>query len=174
MRIQPLALAVLLFACADPQDNRVDQADNGITDEPILVDDGGSNAALHPGQPGAPGPEQPAPEQPAPDPSGEVTLSAAPPSAAAGATMTLTLANGLDQPIGYNLCTSGLVRNGTSVQTDRVCTMELRTLQPGARTTYGWELPDDLPDGSYRFTTGVERMTSGSRLVVSSNGFIVR
>lgn len=174
MRFQPLALAALLFACADPQDNQLNQADNGmIADEPILGDEGG-NAALPPGQPGAPAPGEPAPEQPAPDPSGEVTLGAAPSSAAAGATMTLTLANGIDQPIGYNLCTSGLVRDGASVQTDRVCTMELRTLQPGARATYGWELPDDLAPGSYRFTAGVERMTSGSRLVVTSNGFTVR
>ena len=173
MRFQPLALAALLFACADPQTNQANQADDDAADVPILGDEGGDNAALPPRQPGAPAPNQPSPEQPAPDPAGEVTLSAAPATASAGATMTLTLANGLDQPIADQLCTSGLVRGGPAGQTDRGGTSELRTLQPGARTTYGWELPDDLADGSYRFTTGVERMTSGSRLVVTSNGFTV-
>ena len=117
----------------------------------------------------------PAQNAPAPTPPGEVTLTAAPPQTSSGSTMVLSLANASAQQIGYNLCTSALqTAAGTAVQTDRVCTMELRTLTPGATATYNYELPANLPAGSYRFSTGVERMQSGDRTTVTSNTFEVR
>lgn len=117
----------------------------------------------------------PAQNAPAPAPPGEVTLTAAPPQTSAGSTMVLSLANGSAQQIGYNLCTSALqTASGAAVQTDRVCTMELRTLAPGATATLDHELPPTLPDGSYRFSTDVERAESGDRMTVISNMFEVR
>ncbi len=202
MRFQPLALAALLFACADPQENQVNETENDLaadmdgTDGAPVGDDGAAtdgtpdgdapddgapdtgspdddDPALPPPAPGTPPPQDPAPPAPEPEPERSVTLGASPARVPPGATVTLTLTNGLRQRIGYNLCTSGLIRNGAPVETGRICTMELRTLRPGASTTYGWELPDNLAPGNYRFTTGVERMRSGNRLVVRSNAFRV-
>lgn len=112
---------------------------------------------------------------PVPTPPGDVTLAASPPQASAGSTIVLSLANGSALEIGYNLCTSALQSaSGTVVQTDRVCTMELRILAPGATATYNHELPASLPAGTYRFSTSIERMQSGDRTSVTSNAFEVR
>lgn len=174
MRFRSLALAALLFACADPESgnmaNMPESDPAGPADEAISPDGAPSTDP----RPGAPAPGQPAPEQPAPEPSGSVTLSAAPARAAAGSTMTLTLRNGSSQPVGYNLCTSGLVSgSGAAVQTDRVCTLELRTLNPAASATYAWELPETVAAGRYRFTTGIDRIETNSRTSVQSNSFEV-
>ena len=127
----------------------------------------------------APGPGIAVPLVPAdatpPVPSGAITLSATPHRAAAGATMTLSLHNGSPSQAGYNLCTSRLETTaGVAVPSDRVCTLELRLLDPGASATYAYELPARLAPGSYRFTTTVERMDSGARGTVQSNSFQVR
>ena len=89
--------------------------------------------------------------------------------------MTLTLRNGDRQQIGYNLCTSALETSaGRPVPSNRVCTMELRTLGPGRSATYSYKLPVNMADGSYRFLTQVEWMQSGRRSGVRSNSFEVR
>lgn len=116
----------------------------------------------------------PPPAGPLP-PAGAVTLTAAPPVTTAGSTMTLTLANASQQTIGYNLCTSALqTTSGAPVPTGVVCTMELRTLQPGRTASYNYRLPANLAQGRYHFSTNVERMPAGDRGTITSNTLDVR
>ncbi len=191
---------LLLAACGGDADNVADNvADNADlvagdeTGAPVGADDADGGAGGDDGADGGNGaedddgtgndatpPAEPAPPPPGngteqPEPAGEVTLSARPVRASAGATMTLTLRNGLRQPIAYNLCTSAIeTRAGRPVDTGRTCTLELRTLQPGRSVDYAYKLPDGLADGRYRFLTQVERMRSGRRAGVRSNNFVVR
>ena len=169
MKLPSLALISLLAACAAPNENGQAPAEsNQPADVPIP---GGSDSPI---APVAPSPGQPAPDRSAPVPTESVSLNASPQRAAAGSTMTLTLRNGSLRTIGYNLCTSGLQTSaGAAVRSDRVCTMELRTLGPAARATDSWELPDDLAAGHYRFTTTIEWMDSNLRSNVDSNSFEV-
>lgn len=131
-------------------------------------------------QPGTPPPESSPRQQSgnnrqAQEPSGEVTLSAAPASTAEGAIVTLTLSNGSKEQVGYNLCTSNLeTSGGRRVPTSRICTMELRTLESGRRADHRYQLPVNMVDGSYRFATRVQWMNSGRRSIVRSNSFEVR
>lgn len=167
-----IIIAALISACTVSEDNGAMNEDmnapsdsNGGTDVPTQPD--GNQPAP---APGTPSPQQP----PAPEPATSVTFSAAPSRVAAGATMNLTLSNGSRQQVGYNLCTSAIETSaGRSVPTDRICTLELRTLNPGQRATYSYELPDRLSAGNYRFSTGIEWMDAGTRTVVRSNGFEV-
>jgi len=103
---------------------------------------------------------------------GDIELTAA--ATAAGDSIELTLSNRSGESIGYNLCTAGLQQqtmDGTweAVPTDRVCTMELRTLQSGSTTTYRTTLPPGTTAGDYRFLANVELMESGQRRSVTSN-----
>jgi hypothetical protein len=94
-----------------------------------------------------------------------------------GDSLVLVLENSSGAPVGYNLCASGLERRQGGewqvVPSDRVCTMELRTLSPGAQTRYPLAPSPELPPGEYRAVTGVERLTTGERLVVVSEPFRV-
>lgn len=168
-------LSLLLCACGGDAAN---QADNfgmtGANDVAVAPANGAaSNAAASPGEPAAP--QQPGNGAQAPEPSGQVALLAAPARTTGGSTMTLTLTNGSSGQIGYNLCTSALQTSaGVDVPTSRVCTMELRTLEPGRSADYRYELPVNMADGSYRFLTQVEWMQSGRRSGVASNSFTVR
>lgn len=78
---------------------------------------------------------------------------------AAGDPVTLVLTNGSNEAAGYNLCPSVLSRESSgewiAVPSDRVCTMELRSLEPGAEDRMTLELPADLTPGRYRFETTV-------------------
>jgi hypothetical protein len=89
----------------------------------------------------------------------------------------ITLRNGSSEAAGYNLCSSTLQqRSGTEwtpVPSDRVCTMELRTLEPGAEDTFTLNLPTDLASGDYRFSTGIERLSSGDRVDLATEPFVV-
>lgn len=89
--------------------------------------------------------------------------------------MRLTLDNGERHPIGYNLCASGLQRRSgtawTAVQTDDVCTMELRTLNPGADATFEKRLSPDLAPGEYRYVTSVESPLGTGQTGVASDAF---
>ncbi len=165
MRLAAIALACLLAACTVPAENASTNAEwNEIA----------ANSAA-PAAPAAPAPGQPLGSRAAPQPSGEPNLSASPQQVARAATVTLALANGTSEPLGYNLCTSALLGSaGSPVRTDRVCTMELRTLEPGNTATYPYELPASVGPGSYRFSTSVERMRSGTRTAVTSNEITVR
>ena len=74
--------------------------------------------------------------------------------------MRLTLDNGENHQIGYNLCSSVLERRDgsawTPVPTNEVCTMVLLTLNPGRDATFEKRLPPDLPAGEYRYRTRIE------------------
>lgn len=73
---------------------------------------------------------------------------------APGGSMTLTLENQGDEPVGYNLCVHGLERRSgdawTSVESERVCTAHLEMLEPGQSAAYGTTVPADLASGEYR------------------------
>jgi hypothetical protein len=87
----------------------------------------------------------------------------------------LMLDNGTRQPIGYNLCSSQLQkRDGTGwsdVATDDVCTMELRTLNPGFDATFEKRLPASLAAGEYRYVTRIESPVGTPPGPIASNGF---
>ena len=106
-----------------------------------------------------------------------VTLAIEPAAAAPGDSITLTLTNGTSTQIGYNLCTTGLERQEGSgweaVPSDRICTMELRSLEAGQQTRYRSTLPDPLSPGDYRAFTTVELMGPGNRETVRSDTFRV-
>jgi hypothetical protein len=165
-----VALAILLASCSvNENDNAMDSnmASDQATDQPIMGENGQPAST---GNQQSPAPAPPPNGQPAPGPSGDVMLSASPSRTAAGSTMTLTLTNSANYTVGYNLCTSAIeTAAGSSVPTDRVCTMELRTLQPGRSANYSFELPANLGDGSYRFSTGAENLDAGPRAAVKSN-----
>ncbi|MDR0787500.1 MAG: hypothetical protein LBG44_06495 [Gemmatimonadota bacterium] len=84
-------------------------------------------------------------------------LSLTPETPVPGQDVTVVLANLSGSAVGYNLCTSTLVRDegGQLVEqpSDRVCTMELRSLQPGERDGFTLVMPETLPRGIYRFRT---------------------
>lgn len=171
MRLPGLAvpfLSLLLLGCNVETGNEAQNAEASDASETA------------PAPPGTQPPDSSPPQQPgknalAPEGSGEVALGAAPASTTEGATVTLTLSNGSQQQIGYNLCTSDLETSaGRRVPTNRVCTMELRTLEPGRSADYRYALPVNMSEGSYRFSTQVHWMDSGRRSTVSSNSFKVR
>jgi hypothetical protein len=118
------------------------------------------------------------PSLPSGDAAPGMRLDVAPDTVAAGDSVVLTLHNDSAGAIGYNLCTSGLERQSgndwQSVPSDRICTMELRTLEPGADARYPMELPAGLLPGEYRFHTTVELMSTGSRSDVRTDPFNVR
>ena len=67
-----------------------------------------------------------------------------------GDEVLLTLRNVYGQPIGYNLCSSQLQRSVNDawepVQEDRICTLQLETLEPGEVDTFSVSLPDTLAE----------------------------
>lgn len=183
MRIRAVMLALLLSGCTAAEDNASLNAAANVSGnaESNAADpaqnqataDGAADEAAPP--PGSPPARQPPAGAPGEQPSGVVSLGAAPARVAPGATMTLTLRNGSRGQVGYNLCTSAIENAaGRAVRTDRVCTMELRTLGPGRSADYAYELPASIERGNYRFSTSVERMDAGARSVVRSNSFEVR
>jgi len=109
-------------------------------------------------------------------PDQEVFLEAQPTAVSPGETVTLTLSNRTPWPVGYNLCTSSLERESAGawepVPEDRMCTMELRMLDPGERSALDLQLPPDLQPATYRYTANIE--DRGSMETVSSTHFQVR
>ena len=152
-----LALATLLCACSAETENQA------------------SNAAAPQGNAAAPATPNGQPPQQQLEPSADVTLSVSPEQATEDSTVTLTLRNGSEQQLGYNLCTSTLESaDGREIPTSRVCTMELRTLEPGRTATYRYTLPVNVAQGSYRLAAEVHWMDSGRTSMVRSNAFEVR
>ena len=94
-----------------------------------------------------------------------------------GNSVDLTLNNGSASAIGYNLCSSALMRRTgntwTSVATNQMCTMELRTLPPGESAHFRHTLPSGIAQGDYRYETGAETPLNGERTGVISNSFSV-
>lgn len=108
-------------------------------------------------------------------PSGEdeVTLRVEPTTVQRGDSVVLTLHNGDVRQLGYNLCASAMERSTAgeweAVPSERMCTMELRSLEPGGDATYTIAIPRDLAAGEYRFTTGVNWMQDNAHTAVASN-----
>jgi hypothetical protein len=100
---------------------------------------------------------------------GQVTLKA---DMQGAGRVLLRLTNGSRDAVGYNLCSSSLQRrSGSTWQTQptgEMCTMELRTLQPGASATFEKTLPTDIAPGDYRYVTRVEGAAE-----VASNVFTI-
>lgn len=90
-------------------------------------------------------------------------------------TIRLSLDNGETHPIGYNLCSSTLHRRSGSawnpVDTGEMCTMELRTLNPGFDATFEKTLPATLPAGDYRYVTRVESPLGSSGVTLATASF---
>jgi predicted carbohydrate-binding protein with CBM5 and CBM33 domain len=99
----------------------------------------------------------------------QVTLTAA----RTGQRVLLTLRNGSATPVSYNLCSSTLQRglSWEAVETDEVCTMELRTLEPGGTATFEKTLPSELRSGEYRYVTNAG--AENKSMMVESNPFRV-
>ena len=94
-----------------------------------------------------------------------VQLAVAPMLVPAGDSATITLTTTVPGGVRYNLCTSTLEhRTGYDwqpVPSDRVCTMELRLLEPGGEAQFTFQLPASLEGGEYRYHTRVERVDAG-------------
>ncbi len=101
------------------------------------------------------------------DTTADVNLSVEAVPALPGDSVTLVLENASETEVGYNLCPSTLVRQSSdewiAVPSDRICTMELRMLQPGQSDRFTLTLPEDIAPGTYRFETMVERTDAGPR-----------
>ena len=106
-----------------------------------------------------------------------VSLEVTPHKISAGDTVNLTLTNRSALPLGYNLCTSSLERRSEStwqlVPSDRICTMEIRTLPPGQQTRYQLKTPSGLSAGEDRYTAQLDRQQAGNREAVSTEPFQV-
>jgi hypothetical protein len=87
----------------------------------------------------------------------------------------LSLDNGEQHPIGYNLCPSALQRHSgaewVDIPSDQVCTMQLNTLNPGADATYEKQLPPSLPAGEYRYVTSIESPLGTAMTGIATNRF---
>lgn len=107
-----------------------------------------------------------------------VVLRVDPATVSAGSPVELVLANDSQGTIGYNLCTSTLERRSDGdwarVPSDRVCTMELRTLPAGETVRYPYEIPASTAAGEYRFVASVELMEGGGHQSLTTGPFTVR
>lgn len=107
----------------------------------------------------------------------QITFTASPVVVPAGDSVTVTLATTLEGGVGYNLCSSALERQSgydwQVVPADRVCTMELRTLQPGEEATFTFHLPVTLEPGEYRYHSRVEALTVGEMRDIRTEPFTV-
>lgn len=106
-----------------------------------------------------------------------IRLLVQPTTVPSGESFTLVLVNDSTEQIGYNLCTSELARRDGAawmpVPSDRVCTMELRPLEPGMEARYTLETRPPLAPGEYRVVTGVARMPDESMIAVASEPFLL-
>lgn len=123
------------------------------------------------------GASQCAPPEGSPEGGEAVRLTVEPGEVRAGDEVTLTLVNGTEHHIGYNLCPAVLDRREGSDWVERperpaeFCTMELRVLEPGGSTTYPHTVPAGLPAGEYRFRVGVEAPLGEGRLEIATPPF---
>lgn len=81
---------------------------------------------------------------------------------AAGAEVTLRIENRSDERFGYNACTRTVEREAGAgwisiPEPDRVCTMEIRFLDPRSSVTERTELPRALERGRYRLLLSLLR-----------------
>jgi hypothetical protein len=87
----------------------------------------------------------------------------------------LSLDNGAQQPIGYNLCNSELQRHSdsewVSVPSDDLCTMQLMTLNSGHDATFEKRLPASHPTDEYRYVTRIESPIGNEPVLVATDPF---
>jgi hypothetical protein len=87
--------------------------------------------------------------------------------------LELALRNGSARAIGYNLCASTLERRSGDrwqpVASQRICTMELRSLAPGGEARYRVSV-ENVPPGEYRARARID----GNPPEVATDPFIVR
>jgi hypothetical protein len=67
----------------------------------------------------------------------------------------------------------GVADDWEAVLADRICTMELRILEPDRSARYEYDLPQGLARGEYRAVTVVHVMETEDRLEVTSLPFRV-
>lgn len=93
-----------------------------------------------------------------------------------GAHVVVTLRNQGMERAGYNLCSSRLEQlvDGVwkTVASDRVCTMELRTLTPGSSDSFPFRDLGELASGTYRFRTNVQIGNGGTKWI-TTDPFVV-
>jgi hypothetical protein len=108
---------------------------------------------------------------------GGVRLGVEPQALAAGDTLVVVLSNDSSSAVFYNLCHSVLERKSgekwEQVPSDRICTMELRTLEPGKQVRYPLQVPPSTPPGEYRYATRIEDIGSGAHEIVRTTPFRV-
>ena len=94
-----------------------------------------------------------------------------------GGAVRLILENVSGEPLGYNLCAHALERSEggewNALTIPRVCTMELRLLDPGAEADYDATLPESLTPGEYRFRIAVSFMDTERHRDLASVAFQV-
>lgn len=88
-------------------------------------------------------------------------------SYSSGASVGLRLRNQSDRQFGYNACTRRVEREAGAgweaiPEADRVCTMELRLLEPQAERAETTELPQGLTPGRYRLLLSMSDETDAS------------
>lgn len=173
-RLTAASSALLLLACTatgpgDPG-NSSGTGDDGGSAENGSAPMPPSGRAESSGSPAAPGGSAHSPARPA-----AVSLAVSPTQVAPGGTVMLTLNNASDHKLGYNLCTSTIeTGSGVPVTTDKICTMELRIVDPGKTAEFGYALPQTLGAGTYRFAAQVTHMPGDKSSLVRSNDFRVR
>lgn len=103
---------------------------------------------------------------------GEVALTLDRDAYAPGATATMTIRNRGRDTLGYNQCSSRAIeqQQGTGwvvhPEPQRMCTMELRLLNPNETQTATTDIPATLPrGGAYRMvlTLGIQRATASGQ-----------
>jgi hypothetical protein len=115
--------------------------------------------------------------QPAAGTAADVRLHVQPRPAAPGDSLVLVLENASAEPIGYNLCASGLEQRAgdawRAVREERVCTMELRMLEPGQQARFAFLPPPGLAPGEYRAVTAIERQGAAGLESLASTPFSI-
>lgn len=90
-----------------------------------------------------------------------------------GASVRLTLTNKSNGAVGYNLCSSAMLRRDgsdwTPLPSEVICTMEIRTLSPGASDSFAFPVTPGIEPGDYAWRATVEIPFGGGRRDVISN-----
>jgi hypothetical protein len=104
-----------------------------------------------------------------------ITLQAIP---ARDGSINLHLRNSSGKTVGYNLCASTLERNRAGawedVRSDRLCTLQIRTIVHGEQESYRYEPSPRLAPGEYRATTLVDAAGRERGYKVTSDPFAVK
>jgi uncharacterized protein YfaS (alpha-2-macroglobulin family) len=115
--------------------------------------------------------------------SAEVTITLDRSSYSAGGTANVSVTSHSRDTLGYNFCSSRTVerKQGESwvaiPEPGRMCTMEIRLLNPGETQTASITMPESMPAGTYRVVITFSRQrpsASGSVRAISSSFSVAR